>query len=142
MDFNTIDSQSSEVVIMSPDEPVETGLVVKVVSVNDDAPKEVSDRHAKIRQNYERRGATVPTETERNMAKEVFAACIVDWTWGTGPDGEEASIGGEKPECTDENKKMMLTNFPWFYKQIIDAVRDDSRFFTRKRAKSSKKQSE
>jgi hypothetical protein len=139
MDFNTITSKQYELKIKSPVDGEFSGLTVNLISLNEDGPKQLSEEHAERKSEAIANGRPLSQKAQQEHAKDLFAACVVSWEWGEAADGKMASIGGETPECTPENVKMMLEKFPWFYSQVFTAARKEANFYQVSGAKSPKK---
>lgn len=127
MDIGKVEKQSSEVEILHPSTLEPTGLVIKVIGYNAPEVKKVirSLQDARLK----RRGR-LQTDAEREAEQiKIITASVVGWTWGTDPEGNEATLNGEKPEFSTENVKTVLAE-EWLRNQVDDANMDERRFFT------------
>lgn len=75
-----------------------------------------------------RKGDFDPEAAETDNMNAVIA-CIKDWRDNERPGEKTLQIGDEKLPCTYENKKRVLTEFPFMYRQADGYIVDDSNFF-------------
>ena len=75
-----------------------------------------------------RKGDFNPEEAEADNMNAVIA-CIKDWRDRERQADYSVQIGEEFLKCTYENKKRVLKEFPFMYRQADGYIVDDSNFF-------------
>ena len=63
--------------------------------------------------------ASVTAEQQESMALELLAKCTKGW---------HIILGGEAPECTEDNARELYQNYPWVRDQV-DAFMHDRKAF-------------
>ena len=70
--------------------------------------------------NFKPTAATIEAD-----ANELLIACVAAWEWK-----DKVSFHGEKPECTPDNVRKVLTELVWVRDQIDREAGDSESFFS------------
>lgn len=130
MDLATLKPSEITLDILHPGNGKKLGIVVSLVSIEDEKMKKLKRFIANESLKTQQRGKTVTAEKlEENENKLMFAA-MSGWTWGKDEDGEQASFNGNEHPTFDEPTVYKVFNeLPWFREQISKKVGETESFF-------------
>lgn len=124
MDISEI--KGSELVhrMVHPGNGEDLGIIVTLVSLDDDRVKKIRRRVTDRRLHLEARGKSFKAEElDENMNNVVFA-CMTGWTW----EGE-ATFHGKKPEFNFHTVNAVFNELPWFLTQLRDRLNEETDFY-------------
>lgn len=105
------------------DEPI--GIIVSLVSIDDDKLKAVKRRIADKRAHLEARGKSLSGSDIDNNTNEIVFAAMTGWQWS-----DTAEWRGKKnPPFNKETVFDVLNTLAWFRNQLSEEIGATDRFF-------------
>jgi hypothetical protein len=130
MDLTSLKMLNSTVVeIFHPETLEPIGLKITLASPESEKVKAMRNERTNRRLSAMQKGSKKATFTVEEMEAETVAILVAaTQSWELAGD---ASLWGERPECTAENVKRLYTTpgLEWIRKQVDEAFGDQGRFF-------------
>lgn len=123
MDISTLVLNDRVIEIKHPVDESNLGIRVILVSLDDDKTKQIRRKFINKRLELEKKGKSFKADDIEENETDLLIASMVGWEW------YDAEFHGEKPVFNENNARKVLTELPWFKKQISEAVSDEKAFF-------------
>lgn len=123
MDISTLVLNDRVIEIKHPVDDSNLGIRVVLVSLDDDKTKQIRRKFINKRLELEKKGKSFRADDIEENETDLLIASMVGWEW------YDADFHGEKPAFNENNARKVLTELPWFKKQISEAVSDEKAFF-------------
>jgi hypothetical protein len=128
-DFGAIEPHNVPLQIKHPKTGKYLGLTINLRWFGSDPVKSVqrsiTDRRLKLSQ----RRKDFNAEQLENANFDQLIAAIEGWTWEKNADGNDANIGGERPDFNAVNARNLFQRFPWIATQCDEKLAADEDFF-------------
>ena len=129
MDISGLKPAERIVEILNPKDKTPLGINVMLVSLDDERVKKIRRRIQDDRIRLESRGKSFKSEDVEENTISLLFACVTGWEWGKDPSGEQNLWKGLKPDFNLKTFKEIITDLPWFGKQLEEAISDEESFF-------------
>ena len=123
MDISTLVLNDRVIEIKHPVDDSNLGIRVVLVSLDDDKTKQIRRKFINKILELEKKGKSFRADDIEENETDLLIASMVGWEW------YDADFHGEKPAFNENNARKVLTELPWFKKQISEAVSDEKAFF-------------
>lgn len=123
MDISTLTPNERVIEIKHPATDADIGIKVTLVSLDDEKTKQTRRRVINKRIELEKKGKNFRADDIEENEFDLIFASMTGWEW------YDAEFHGEKPAFNEANVKKVLTELPWFKRQIAEAIGDEKAFF-------------
>lgn len=140
MDIAKVKPQEAIHEILHPGNDQKLGIIVGILSLDDEAMKKIKRQINNERINLEKRGKAFDSDKiDANVSLLIFKA-MTGWTWQapliseateTTPAvyGEAPTFHGEIPTFNQSNVFRVFDELPWFRDQLLERVGETKSFF-------------
>lgn len=123
-DISAIAPQEREITILHPKDGSDTGIRVRIMSIDDPRMKNAQRAMIDRRQEKQARGKVLKSEEMEASLVQILAKAITGWDWG-----DRFGFHGEQPAYSVKTAVAVLTELPWFFEQVNTEVGDTKAFF-------------
>ena len=124
MDISTLNYKECVVEILQPKTKEGLGIFVTLVSLEDDKmsalKREIINRNISL----EKRNKNLKAEDIEENEFLILQNAITGWEW------RDSDFHGEKPVLTPKNLRQVFKELPWFKRQIMEVIGDETRFLS------------
>lgn len=101
------------------------GIRVSLVSINDPKLERVKRKFLDERLRLEARGKHFKADDIEENERTIAFQAMTGWDWYG-----DIQHKGEKPDFNQRNVMEVCKEYPWFLRQVLEAVEDEKSFFT------------
>lgn len=124
MDLNNLKPVERIIQIVNPVNGQELGVKVSLLSITDSKLLKVKRRIVDEKLRLEARGKIFKSEDIEENGNALIFNAMTGWEWSG-----DATFKGKKPVFDMKTVVEILTELPWFKKQIEEALEDEQAFF-------------
>lgn len=124
MDLNNLKPVERIIQIVNPVNGQELGVKVSLLSITDSKLLKVKRRIVDEKLRLEARGKIFKSEDIEENGNALIFNAMTGWEWSG-----DATFKGKKPVFDMKTVLEILTELPWFKKQIEEALEDEQAFF-------------
>lgn len=107
------------------------GVIVTLISINDERMKKIKRQIIDRRMKLEARGKHMSAEDVEENGNNLTFSAMTGWSWEKDADGDAALFHGKKPEFTRENVMQVFNELPWFKDQLDAKISETKDFFVK-----------